>query len=211
MTNGNKMSQRSQKALQTRRRIIEAAHTLFVRNGYGTTNLAEIAAEAGVAPQTIYFVFGNKRNLLKEVVDTGIAGDDQPTTTMQRSWFTDALATKTATEHLRAHIKGTHAILRRVADLTKVLATAAAMDPAIAQMWPQAQDPRYVVSRAAAQALMRKPGARATVSADEAADILFGLLSPELYLLLVRERGWHTDKWERWAFDTLRTQLTVDT
>jgi hypothetical protein len=37
--------------------------------------------------------------------------------------------------------------------------------------------------------------------------VLFGLLSPELYLLLVRDRGWAPDRWERWVYDTLHAQL----
>ena len=33
---------------------------------------------------------------------------------------------------------------------------------------------------------------------------------PELFLLLVRERGWSADRWEGWAYETLRSQLCVD-
>jgi hypothetical protein len=47
-------------------------------------------------------------------------------------------------------------------------------------------------------------------SAQDAADLLYGLLSPELFLLLVRERGWSADRWEGWAYETLRSQLCVD-
>lgn len=54
---------------------------------------------------------------------------------------------------------------------------------------------------------MAKPGARADVSAEEAADLLYGLLSPVLYLQFVRERGWSPDRWERWVLETLRSQL----
>jgi hypothetical protein len=50
-------------------------------------------------------------------------------------------------------------------------------------------------------------GAKADVSAEYAADLIFRLLSPELYLLFVRDRGWPADAWERWVFDTLRQQL----
>jgi hypothetical protein len=59
----------------------------------------------------------------------------------------------------------------------------------------------------AAAALVRKPDAAPGVSAEHAADVLFGLLSPELYLLFVRERGWEPARWEAWAFETLRSQL----
>ena len=46
--------------------------------------------------QTIYFVFGNKRALLKELVDTTIAGDTEPVATLDRPWFTGAVAATTA-------------------------------------------------------------------------------------------------------------------
>jgi hypothetical protein len=42
---------------------------------------------------------------------------------------------------------------------------------------------------------------------EEAADLLYGLLSPKLYLQLVRERGWSPDRWERWVLEILRSQL----
>jgi len=101
------MSKRAQKAQETRRRILRAALELFVRDGYGATNLQDIAAEAGVAVQTIYFVFGNKRTLLKELVDVTIAGDDEPVATMDRPWYTEALAAGTAQDMLRAYVVGT--------------------------------------------------------------------------------------------------------
>jgi hypothetical protein len=52
-----------------------------------------------------------------------------------------------------------------------------------------------------------KPGVREEISAEHAADVLFALLSPELYLVLVRDRSWTPARWERWAYDTLRSQL----
>lgn len=64
---------RGDKARETRRRIIDAAAELFVEQGYGATKLQEIADRAGVAVQTIYFVFRNKPSLLKELVDVAIA------------------------------------------------------------------------------------------------------------------------------------------
>jgi hypothetical protein len=60
---------------------------------------------------------------------------------------------------------------------------------------------------AAAEALVAKPGARAGITAETVADILFALLSTGLYLLFVRERGWPSERWEQWTYDTLRAQL----
>lgn len=194
-------------ATQTRGRMLEAARELFVRNGYGATTLKEIADRAGVAVQTIYFTFGNKRVLLKELVDVAIAGDLEPVATMDRPWFQDALAATTAESHLRLHVRGTREILERVAPIVEMLRAAASADPALAGEWDGDVDPRFAVHLEAARSLMTKPGARAGVTAGHAADLLFGVLSPELYQVFVRDRGWSPGQWEDWAADTLVSQL----
>ncbi|SDZ27532.1 transcriptional regulator, TetR family [Saccharopolyspora shandongensis] len=209
MSSVNKGGKRAEKARQTRLRMLQAAGELFVERGYGATPLQDIADRAGVAVQTIYFTFRNKRNLLKEVVDTAIAGDDEPVATMDRPWFREALGAETAEAQLRAHVAGTRLIMERVAAITEVLRIAAATEPEVTELWPQGPDPRYTVQAAAAAALVTKPGARADVSAEQAADVLFGLLSPELYLLVVRDRGWKPEQWEQWVFELLRAQLAV--
>lgn len=198
---------KGEKAQQTRRRILQAAYELFVEQGYGVTTLQGIAERAGVAVQTIYFTFGNKPSLLKELVDVTIAGDDEPIPTLRRPWFLDALAADTAEAQLRAHVHGTCEVLRRVAPIVDVLRAAGMQDPKLADLWQQDSDPRLEVQTAAARALITKTGARADLSAEEAADVLFGVLSPELYLLFVRDRGWSPKRWERWVNDTLRAHL----
>jgi hypothetical protein len=173
-----------------------------------------------VAVQTIYFVFGNKRTLLKEVVDTTIAGDDEPIPVMHRPWFREALDATTAKDQLRRHVHGTRKILDRVAPITRVVETAMAIDPEVVALWPHEEDsrlrplsplttwpPRFLGHLTAAQALVTKPGARDGVTAERAADLLYGLLSPALYLIFVRDRAWSPEEWEDWAYETLRSQL----
>ncbi|TYB57156.1 TetR/AcrR family transcriptional regulator [Nonomuraea sp. PA05] len=207
MSDGKRPGKKAQKSAETRRRLLSAAGELFVARGYGATTLQEVADRAGVAVQTVYFVFGNKRRLLKELVDVTIAGDDLPVATLDRPWFREAMAAGSAEEHLRGHVAGTRSVLERVAPMTKVLEIAAATDPEVSEMWPDKEDPRHVVATAAARELMAKPGARGEVPVEEAADLLYGVLSPDLYLLFVRERGWTPERFERWAYETLRAQL----
>ncbi|MDF3298200.1 TetR/AcrR family transcriptional regulator [Streptomyces tropicalis] len=198
---------RAERSRRTREKVVEAARELFVAQGYGATSLQEVADRAGVAVQTVYFVFRNKRALFKDVVDASIAGDTEPVATMDRDWFRAACAEPTAAGQLRAHVRGVREILGRVAPITPVIAAAAATDPEIAAQWPTGPDPRYTVQHAAAEALVSKPDALPCVDADRAADLLYGLLSPELYLVFVRDRGWSPDAWEEWACATLAVQL----
>src|SRR5688500_7404458 len=61
-------SLRSRQADETRRRIVEAAARLFVRDGYAATSIAAIAEEAGVAVPTVYASLRSKAHILRAVV-----------------------------------------------------------------------------------------------------------------------------------------------
>jgi hypothetical protein len=117
-------------------------------------------------------------------------------------------------------VHGTRKILDRVAPITRVVETAMAIDPEVVALWPHEEDsrlrplsplttwpPRFLGHLTAAQALVTKPGARDGVTSERAADLLYGLLSPALYLIFVRDRAWSPEEWEDWAYETLRSQL----
>ncbi len=52
---------------QTPQKILAAATELFLRDGYGNTNLEQVAAAAGVTKPTLYNHFGSKQGLLRAV------------------------------------------------------------------------------------------------------------------------------------------------
>lgn len=49
--------------------IVAAARRLFLADGYEATGMARIAAEAGVAPNTLYWYFDDKDELLIAILD----------------------------------------------------------------------------------------------------------------------------------------------
>lgn len=54
---------------QKRDEIVAAARRLFTESGYESTGMARIAAEAGVAPNTLYWYFKDKDELLIAILD----------------------------------------------------------------------------------------------------------------------------------------------
>lgn len=88
-----------------------------------------------------------------------------------------------------------------------MLRAAASADSAVAGQWGADADPRFAVHLEAARSLVAKPGVRAGMTAEHAADLLFGLLSPEHYQVFVRDRGWSPERWESCAADTLIAQI----
>ena len=56
------------RSARKRRAIVEAAESLFLRNGYQGTSMDEIAALAAVSKQTVYKNFADKECLFTEVI-----------------------------------------------------------------------------------------------------------------------------------------------
>jgi TetR/AcrR family transcriptional repressor of mexJK operon len=60
------------RSIRKRRAILEAATTLFLRNGYLGTSMDEIAALARVSKQTVYKAFSDKESLFSEIVISAV-------------------------------------------------------------------------------------------------------------------------------------------
>ena len=56
-------------ALQTRHKLLDAAETVFLRQGVSRTSLAEIAAEAGATRGAIYWHFKDKTDLFQAMME----------------------------------------------------------------------------------------------------------------------------------------------
>ncbi len=194
---------RANQAVATRRRIVEAAGRFFVRDGYAATPLQQIADEAGVAVQTVYFHFGNKRTLLKELVDIASVGDDQPVALLDRPWFQELRTAPGGPETVRVWLRASREIFGRVAPILRIVRDAAGSDPEMAAQWEINQQQRHTAHRALAEILDAKGALRPGLTVDETADILFALVSLEIYVLLTVERGWAPEQWERWAARTV--------
>lgn len=204
MATVKKTDGRRARAEQTRARMLDAAMRLFVENGYGATTIESIAREAGVAVQTVYFSFGNKQKILKELIDRHVAGDDDPVPTLERPWVAEALDAADPVEQLRLQARGAREIHERVGGLLEMLRNAAVVSADAAELWQTNQHQRRVVQGYFVDALAKKNALPDGMARKRAVDICYGLLGPELYHLLVHERGWTPREWEQWVFDSLR-------
>jgi AcrR family transcriptional regulator len=203
MTESVKASRRAEQARATRRRIIECARELFLQQGYAAATLDQIAARAGVAVQTVYFHFGNKRTVLKEVMDVLAVGDDAPVPLLDRPWVQQVRDEPDARRALGIWLRNSRVIYGRVAPMLSIVRDAAGADPEMAEQWQANQHQRYLAHRALAEILAAKKALRPGLTAQNAADIIFTLVSPEVYLLLTAERGWSPAQWQRWLADTI--------
>ncbi len=200
---------RAEKARRTRQRMTDAAARLFTERGWTGTTIEGIARTAEVGTQTVYFTFGSKRALLKEVVDAAVAGDADPIATLDRPWARTVLKEPDPATQLRLQAAGARRILERATPLLEVLRSAAAAEPELAELWQTNLNQRHTVQHRFAQALIAKTqtGLRDSQTAESAADVAMTVLGPETYTLLVTGRGWSPARWEQWAADSLVRQL----
>lgn len=61
-----------------RRAILDAASTLFLREGYLATSMDQVAAAASVSKQTVYKQFADKQSLFREIVAGTVAEVSDP-------------------------------------------------------------------------------------------------------------------------------------
>ncbi|MFL1430498.1 MULTISPECIES: TetR/AcrR family transcriptional regulator [unclassified Nocardiopsis] len=197
---------RTARSLATRARIARAAAALFTARGYAATSVQAIAAEAGVGVQTVYYTFKTKAAVLGEAVDQAVAGDSAPVPTLERPWVRDALAAPDAAAQVRLQVAGTGAVMERVAGLLEAVRGGAA-DPDLAELWRTNVERRRTVQRVFADALADRSALRPGLDAAEAADLMVGLLSPELFTLYTVHLGRSAAWWREHTADALLRQV----
>ncbi|MEV6493654.1 helix-turn-helix domain-containing protein [Actinoplanes sp. NPDC051633] len=207
MTEFVKRTSRAEKARATRRRIIEAAATQFVAHGYGATLLDQVAERAGVAVQTVYFHFGNKRTLLKEALDVAAVGDDEPVPLMERPWVREIREETDPARIIELWMRIGREIVDRVAPLMRVVRGATSTDPEVAAQWDTNQEQTRAAYGFLIGLLADRNALRPGLTADRARDVAFVLGNVETYLLFADVCGWTADEWQRQTGATLAAAL----
>jgi AcrR family transcriptional regulator len=207
MTRRYDSTRRQQQAKETRQAILDAAAVLFVDPGYAATPLTAVAAKAGVAIQTVYAVFGTKRQLLSELVDVTIAGDDEPVALPSRPFVAEIAALTDPVAKLvrfARHLAETNA---RQAEVMLALAGAATADADAAAIWRKNLDERRLGMTGLATDLMRTGAIRGGLDVDRVADVLWLAMDVRNYDWLVRQRGWTLEEYQDWYVRTVSAAI----
>jgi AcrR family transcriptional regulator len=202
-----KPGRRQRHALETRRRIRAAAKDLFVRQGYAATTVQQIAAEADVAWQTVYSVFGNKPTILAEIFDVAVAGDDEPVPMLERPIVQQIVTApdgRAKAAIFAAHLRGS---AQRTADVQSVIEAAASTDAEMAALWQKLMAQLSTGMGLAVQGFRDQGVLRPGLTVDRATDLLWWYAGPWAYRGLVTTRGWTDDEYEEWLARTLYDQL----
>lgn len=182
-------SARTRQRKATRAAIVDAATTAFIENGYAATTITQIAPRAEVSPETVYAVFGTKRDVLRAVVEQVSAGTPSTDAWRTGDWLARVKAEPNQRRRLELMTDATRGVLRRVAPIDEIVRSVAASDPEIAELQDEIERRRRSDLRGLVQLLAEAGPLR--VSIDDAVDLWWALgHSTGPYRSLTVDRGW---------------------
>ena len=197
---------RRDRARATRLRMIHAAQRVFIASGYAGARMTDIATEAGVAVQTVYFTFHTKAELLQACYELAVLGEDDPRPPPAQPWHTAMLDARDGRAAIRRFAEGNSAIAARVALLDDVVRSAA-HEPDTIQVRDHNEQLRRDGYRRIIDHLAGRFGLPAYLDPEVAVDILLTLAGPATYRALVADYGWPHDHFVDWLATTLSQQL----
>ena len=201
-------TRRQAQANETRRHILEAARKLFMERGYAGATAEAIAAEAGVSAQTIYAIFKNKKRILINLMNVSSpSGVEDHTPMLERAGPRAVSQEHDQRRQLQMFAQDVAKNLEQVAPVSEILVNAAKTEKDVDRILQRLLNQRVEHMKFAVQQIAPNGPFRQKVDEAYATDIVWTLTSPEVFLLLTRDRGWSNEEYAGWLADMLTSAL----
>jgi AcrR family transcriptional regulator len=188
---------RNEQRERTAKRIIGAAGKLFKSKGFEAVSIDEIALAAGVAAPTVYAVFGSKRGILREWMVRTLFNDQYQVLVARALGITEP----------RRRLRAAAAIARQVYDSERaeigLLRGAAIISPELTELERETEAIRFERQESTVQLLRDAKALRTGMSYERAREIFWALTGRDVYRMLVVEKKWSSNEYEKWLADLL--------
>jgi AcrR family transcriptional regulator len=205
MSNRKKRSYRSEtrhaQAEQTRQRILQAARKLFAKRGFDSVTIDELADEAGVSSPTIFLLYKSKKGLLRALLNEIRFGH------RYESLVQTALAFDNPIERLKMAASISRAVFDSGRSEMWLIRGASAFSPDLKELEREGDQLRFERQEETIKLLFKAKLLAKGLDIARARDILWTLTSWEIYRMLVIERGWTSDHYEKWLANVLVNTL----
>ncbi len=192
---------RESKALETKQRILDAARNLFSKEGFAGVTIDKIAQSAKVSTPTVYSIFQSKKGLLLALIDQALPPQ------LYNSLIEAAKNAKTARKLLKqcAHIA------RRLYDAERaqmeIFRGASVLAPEFKELENEREMRRYSRQEWVILTMEKDRSLAPGLTQTLARDILWMYTGRDIFRMLVVERGWSLDEYEKWLAETLIMSL----
>ena len=182
---------------KTKNRILASAKMLFESKGFEDVTIEEIAQEAQVSAPSIYSIFQSKRGVLLGLMDEALSPEQF-----------EALVEQGKKEKCpRKRLEITASIARQLYDAEKAqlsfLRGASILDPVFKGLEIERERRRHQRQKETVESMANEKAFTDNLSLSKIRDILWAFTGRDLYRMLVVERGWSSDEYEKWLADLL--------
>jgi AcrR family transcriptional regulator len=191
----------------TKQRIIRAAYALFCARGYTGATMVDVAREAGVAVQTVYFIVRTKPALLREAYNYAVMGEGEPLVPQDQPWYGRMVDATDAVTGLSALVSGVGEIAKRVAPLATAARDSARSDPEVHEVVAFQDRWRAEGFAEMLGILVAKSPLRPGLDTLRAIDLLLLFAGEDVYSALVETAGWTHEAWVDWTVSALAHHL----
>jgi AcrR family transcriptional regulator len=188
---------------------VAAATEVFLEHGYAGATIPMIAAEAGVALQTVYRAAPGKAGLLEAAVTAAVAGGSARAAVPveERPAVRAVIDEPDPHRQLRLYAHTQPGIWSRVGPLLRVLEAAAVSEPELRRLQQQQDAQRHAGLTRFARLLADRGALRTGLTPERAADIIVTVASMATYDSLVVTHAWTDQQYEGWLADSLQHAL----
>ena len=165
--------------------------------------MASIARRAGVAGQTVYFVFHTKSALISQLIDLLVMGEDEPTLPQDTPWWSAMRTDPDAVESLRHFIRGAGPLFARASTMSEILRGAALTDGEQRETYEYHERLRQAGFREVVEVVASKGRLRPPLDIAAATDVLLTVFGDSTYYLMTVERRWDHERVVEWLCDAV--------
>lgn len=189
---------RDAQAAQTRSHILRAARKLFQAEGFDRVTISKLAEAAEVSMPTIYAIFKSKRGVLQSLIDDALPPEQFA------ALVDDSMQEKSPEKCLSITAKLARQIYDAERELMDILRGASVVAPEFKELEQEREKRRYERQGEYIKKMMKEKSLAKGLTLQKARDILWTLTGRDMYRMLVGERGWTSDEYEKWL-----TQLLI--
>jgi AcrR family transcriptional regulator len=198
-------------ARQTSAAIVDAAIALFSEKGYVAVSLDAIAEAAGVSRATVFTSVGGKPEVLKAAFRAafgraaGAEGAAMPLVDRPRS--REVRARPTAAGYLAGYTALCTSLHSHMAQVYEAIREGARGDAEVNALWGEVNAERRRGASTIVADVKARGRLRAGLDEDAAADVVWMLIDPVHFHMLVHGRGWSEDQFQAWLLRALEAEL----
>ncbi|MCE5293584.1 MAG: TetR/AcrR family transcriptional regulator [Chlamydiales bacterium] len=192
---------RNAQATVTKKRILDTAKQLFQVEGFECVTIEQLAKASGVSVPLVYSLFSSKRGVLFALMDEALPSDE----------FNQLVNEGKNEKSPQKRLVITAKLCRQLYDSERtqisLLQGAALLAPELKEQQKEREDRRHLRQQEFVETLMKDGALKENLTLEEARDILWTFTGRDIYRMLVVERAWTSDHYEKWLAELLNASL----